>query len=453
MKQAIYIVYFFILLLPACKKSKEIYTYRNNSEKLESVKFYPDKKDTNYYKVTYYHWNEAVQCEGFKLNGLKHGRWFYYNEDGDTMAVYDFEYGLLSDSMIIYYEDGHLEKIIVFDEPAPCLCDSNCPKSYTQKLFYGNGKLEEISTLKDCLYEGVSYVYDSASGKLRNIIHYKNDTLHGLWRKIFFDGVQIVGLYEHGKKEGEWRKYDKDSNLIEQWFCQNDLYQGELSAFYPNGKCRYIEYYKDDELIEIKEAYDINAKKTLDKGNGKLMSYYANGNVKFELSYRNSKQDGASIFYYSNGKIEQEANYKNNKLDGKLINYFRNGAINSQYEYCADTVFLIERAYDAEGVQTLDNGKGVLVSYFPTGEIQYIGHYENSKKHGECTWFYKNGIVEDRIIYKNGKPFTHLESYDKEGVKRNGGTLENGNGSWILYYDNNAIKEERNYVNSNRTDS
>ena len=58
---------------------------------------------------------------------------------------------------------------------------------------------------------------------------------------------------------------------------------------------------------------------------GPKVSYWENGNVQSELSYKDEKLDGKCTWYFQNGNKEQEANYIKNKLNGQLTRWYING--------------------------------------------------------------------------------------------------------------------------------
>ena len=54
-------------------------------------------------------------------------------------------------------------------------------------------------------------------------------------------------------------------------------------------------------------------------------TYWENGQLKSELSYKDGKLNGVAVWYYQNGEKELEAHYKNNVLDGPLLRWYENG--------------------------------------------------------------------------------------------------------------------------------
>ena len=78
-----------------------------------------------------------------------------------------------------------------------------------------------------------------------------------------------LGRMKNGKKDGKWTYYNKDGSL-----------KGDV-------------IYKDGEIW-----------------NGLVVSYYENGQIFSEESYKDGKKDGKWITYFENGQIFTEENYK-----------------------------------------------------------------------------------------------------------------------------------------------
>ena len=76
--------------------------------------------------------------------------------------------------------------------------------------------------------------------------------------------------------------------------------------------------------------------------------YWINGNMSYEVSYKNGLKHGPKRSYYENGNISYETSYKNDKLHGLEKTYDRdghlrykilhqNGKMNKLYTHLKDT--------------------------------------------------------------------------------------------------------------------
>ena len=130
-----------------------------------------------------------------------------------------------------------------------------------------------------------------------------------------------------------YASYAEDSNYKNRF---RDYYiTGELQA---EGEFISIDKYDDkNSVFGFQKSYYKNGNVELDctviNGNGKIISYYENGNKKDEYELANGVPNGISINYYENGLIHTKGNFVNGKLDGILYQFTENGDACSQVEY------------------------------------------------------------------------------------------------------------------------
>ena len=103
--------------------------------------------------------------------------------------------------------------------------------------------------------------------------------------------------------------------------------------------------------------------------------YHENGNLKYEIPYKNGKEEGVEKQYYENGNLWGEIPYKNGEQDG------------------------------------------VAKSYHENGNLMVEHHLKNGKLDGVSKWYYKNGNLEAEIPYENDK------AEGTGGVHREDGSL------------------------------
>ena len=77
----------------------------------------------------------------------------------------------------------------------------------------------------------------------------------------------------------------------------------------------------------VKETYHNGSK------NGKLLSYYENGQLEAESYYDYGKKTGTWLPFYENGNIDTKTTYVNDKEHGIYKEYFYNGELNTQKYY------------------------------------------------------------------------------------------------------------------------
>jgi hypothetical protein len=60
---------------------------------------------------------------------------------------------------------------------------------------------------------------------------------------------------------------------------------------------------------------------------GKLIEYYANGEIKSEVDFQNGKKSGLATFWYIHGIKHREAHYIDDQLDGEYTEWYHSGQI------------------------------------------------------------------------------------------------------------------------------
>ena len=103
------------------------------------------------------------------------------------------------------------------------------------------------------------------------------------------------------------------------------------------------------------------------------ITYHDNGNIKYDVVYKDNKLDGFAKTYDTNGNLINKSNYVNNQLHGRWIDYYKNG------------------------------------------NIQHIIHYNYNLKDGKEIWYYESGNIKSEIIYKDDKVVSDIIRWDQEG--------------------------------------
>jgi hypothetical protein len=55
--------------------------------------------------------------------------------------------------------------------------------------------------------------------------------------------------------------------------------------------------------------------------------------------------------------------------------------------------------------------------YFPTGHLDYVGHYKNGVEHGKWTYYWENGKIKSEETYVRGLEEGIMWDYDQTGKK------------------------------------
>lgn len=194
---------------------------------------------------------------------------------------------------------------------------------------------------------------------------------------------------------------------------KNGLKQGFWTKVYPNGQLAYEVYFKDDKPIGTHKRYHEN---------GKLMavldfddkSEYADAklyNDKEELiaegKYKNKLREGVWLFFDKGKKIIEEK-YTNGLKNGVSRTYYENGQVSDERFWEMDIENGVWRQYYPSGKVKLETrvDKGVRNSvyytYYENGRFEVQGHYKDDRMDGDWIYYDNGGKEMQRIKYNMG---------------------------------------------------
>ena len=113
--------------------------------------------------------------------------------------------------------------------------------------------------------------------------------------------------------------------------------------------------------------------------------WHVNGNLKYEVKFKNGKLHGKYVHYYENGKRQQKGSYKDGKLDGNRVDYYETGKISVKGNY-------------KDGVED-----GNFADYHENGKISAKYKRKAGEFDGNFALYDENGELKDEGTYKNGK--------------------------------------------------
>src|SRR5712671_6215974 len=121
--------------------------------------------------------------------------------------------------------------------------------------------------------------------------------------------------YKNGQRNGVYKRYSEDGQLGSVIYYKEDI---PVSYSYPD---------KNGQLV---------APIKLTAGNGKVITWYANGNKSTEFEFAEGKMNGTYHVYHSNGKLFYEATDEYDITKGKTAEYYPDGSLRSEYNYYWD---------------------------------------------------------------------------------------------------------------------
>ncbi|MFN3999809.1 toxin-antitoxin system YwqK family antitoxin [Algoriphagus sp.] len=239
---------------------------------------------------------------------------------------------------------------------------------------------------------------------------------------FYFGNINLIGIgpLEDGKKQGAWKVYGRieeledpritvepvrDGDLVEYFDLTNPLYQinfkenlpdGIMEEFYPDGKIK--------KLVNFSEG----------KLNGDFFEFSKTGEVLLSGSYLDDQKSGDWISYFSNGNKKSEYSYLDNQLHGPNRIYYSNGVL-------AEII-----PFEAGKLQ------GTYQTFFPNGTVQKTMEFDNDLEHGAFKYYFEDGRLEVSGSYAKGELEDNWENYDNFGQLIAYGTYQGGlkEGEW-----------------------
>lgn len=110
--------------------------------------------------------------------------------------------------------------------------------------------------------------------------------------------------------------------------------------------------------------------------------YFSSGEVKLEFYY----ETGRYTTYYINGAIEEQGTWKNGMNTGEMLRYYPNGSIWQKFDF------------NEKGKR-----EGEQLYFHENNNIEIRGIWVNGKINGTVQRFYENGELKSETNYVNGK--------------------------------------------------
>ena len=176
-----------------------------------------DGKPDGYWKN--YYENGRLKSEGNRKNFQLDSLWKFYDDKGHLTVTIQYKNGKKNGFRTTYQGKNVVKEHFVND----------VKQGYTY-YYYPNGKVKLKIPFKNGLEEGTAYEYAEEDGRIIQIITYKKgyvykrmrmnryDANHqpdGKWMWFYPDGkVRLVGFFNHGLKNGYFKTYDENGNLV-----------------------------------------------------------------------------------------------------------------------------------------------------------------------------------------------------------------------------------------------
>lgn len=325
----------------------------------------------------------------YDRDGKKHGYWKTFYEDWSVHTECYYRHGLRDGFYKEYDEKGNLKKITKYVNDVEQMLEGDMKPLIVQHEYYPNGKVKREASFRDGKREGVWREFDE-DGNVVNSQTYKKGALVG-------EG--IVGI--DGKRRGDYKEFYPDSTLRAEGLFIDGLRSGEWKFYYHNGKLQEIGSFNAGDPDGIWIWYYDNGEKQIEeqfyKGqpNGSYKEYDPKGNMIVSGTYFDGMKNGKWLEQI--GDMRTQGEYRNDKQVGEWVSYYDNdkmafrGSFNAGYP------------------------DGLHCYYYENGKLREIQSYSAGVKHGDWKKYLETGELYFTVTYDQGKEI----KYDGEAIEEN----------------------------------
>ncbi|MEI6684205.1 MAG: toxin-antitoxin system YwqK family antitoxin [Bacteroidota bacterium] len=177
------------------------------------------------------------------VNGIKDGVSIQFDRHGKATLIENYKNGVLNGQSINYGSYN--------ETPMAVTEFSNGKRNGQYRLYYDNAKIQEESTFKNDLKDGLSR-WNSKSGKKLAEYNYKMGNFDGI-QKTFYenDTLQSETKYVDNKLAGESKEYYRNGKVKESGNYVNGLKDGPWTEYDELGKVVKVTKYKEG--VDVKK--------------------------------------------------------------------------------------------------------------------------------------------------------------------------------------------------------
>ena len=238
-------------------------------------------------------------------------------------------------------------------------------------------------------------------------------------------------------------------------------FTGRVVSYWDNGQKRWEWNYKNG----LRE--------------GKATCWFLNGQRCIEENYKGGELDGKETLWFENGLVQQEKSYSRGKEDGTGSSWYYNGQKESDFSFRGGVKHGIWAEWLQDGTKTLDgsftngledgawkvwdsNGNivaewismmgvpasGLRMEMGEYGEMLSLTQYKDSKKNGAFTQFHSNEETHIKGNFQNGLKVGQWTEWWQGGAKKTEGHYEAGmkKGTWVEWLTNGEKAKESTFL-------
>ena len=124
-----------------------------------------------------------------------------------------------------------------------------------------------------------------------------------------------------------------------------------------------------------------------DYSEGWFRGYFKNGNLRYKWEYIEGKRaDGISRSWYENGQIKKEISWKDGRETGPFIEWYENGQKKRELQN-----------------QVRGKQNGTHLCWYENGTLSQKGFFVDGEKEGLYVWYNEDGTIQSEEIWKSGE--------------------------------------------------
>ena len=450
----------------------QAYTYPNGQVSSEGM--LRDGKPDGLWK-TYYE-SGQLKSIGKRTDFLLDSTWMFFRENGDTSLIVNYRKDLKNGPRFTISETEVLMEPFVNDVKQGEGKRTDRKGHVLQTMNFVNGFEEGVSPVFDTtglLREIVTYRKGFVMTREALNRYDREGKKHGYWKTFYVDwSLHTECYYRHGLRDGFYKEYDEKGNLKKITKFVNDVEQ-VLTAdqkplivkreYYPDGRVKREASFRDGKREGVWREFDedgnvINSQ-TYQKGalvgqgivgtdgkrRGEYKEFYPDSTLRAEGLFIDGLRSGEWKFFYHNGKVQEVGSYKEGQPDGPWTWYYDNGQKQIEEQFFKGQPNGPYKEYDSKGnvivsgtyFDGMKNGKWTE----QIGDMRSEGEYRNDKQVGEWTSYYDNNNMAFKGKFNAGYPDGEHFYYYENGKLREIQVYAAGvkNGDWKKYLDTGEL--------------
>jgi len=306
--------------------------------------------------------------------------------------------------------------------------------------------------------------FPSRSWQRHGPFHLQWEAADGFWKERLHNGALQQGIYQRGLRHGEWN-ISLDDRLLSAGPYERGKRQGVWKSYYADGSLREEVTYRQDRRdgpvvrwhpgrIKMEQGQYQN-----DQPHGRWTYWDATGFRYQQGAFAQGLREGEWTFWHRNGRTFRREQYRRGVQEGPFVEFHPDGVTVAQQGEMRDgqphgpwKQFSADGGLAAEGAYVQGLRDGVWKPYFATspGQPPQVHKEETfvaGKRHGPYVEYYEDGTPNERGQYEDNKRTGKWTAWYPNGKLESEGLWQNDlqYGTWTFWYDNGQKHSDGDY--------